>query len=211
MNAMSFENDIVIVSGLPRSGTSMMMRMLEAGGVTPLTDAARAADPDNPRGYYEYEPVKRLDEDSAWMALAVGKALKVVSFLLEHLPGEYHYSVIFMERAVEEVLASQRAMLLRRVAEGKLSATAADHEQLNEEDARLKQCYVKHLRKVSQWLAAQPNIRTLFVAHRTTLQAPGATVHEIVHFLDKDLNMDAMKKAVEPQLYRQRAHPQKQD
>jgi hypothetical protein len=106
---------VVVVSGLPRSGTSLMMQMLEAGGITVLTDGIREPDEDNPRGYYEFERVKALPKgDYEWLESARGKAVKVVSALLEYLPPEYNYKVIFMHRRMEEILASQRKMLIRR-------------------------------------------------------------------------------------------------
>jgi hypothetical protein len=106
---------ITIVSGLPRSGTSMMMKMIEAGGIPPLTDAIRAADEDNPKGYYEFERVKQMDKgDVAWVADAPGKSVKVISALLKHLPPGYDYRVIFVQRNMAEILASQRKMLTHR-------------------------------------------------------------------------------------------------
>ncbi|HSJ55892.1 MAG TPA: sulfotransferase family protein, partial [Anaerolineae bacterium] len=95
-------NAIVIVSGLPRSGTSMMMKMLEAGGVRVLTDYERTADEDNPKGYYEFERVKQIEHDREWLPEACGKAVKMVSALLKHLPADYYYKVIFMRREMEE-------------------------------------------------------------------------------------------------------------
>src|SRR5262245_57703089 len=114
-SAMSSEEPafITIVSGLPRSGTSLMMRMLEAGGMPVLVDNIRAADEDNPAGYYEFEPVKQTSADNAWVKLAVGKAVKVVYRLLYDLPAGFRYRVLFMQRDMAEVLASQRKMLER--------------------------------------------------------------------------------------------------
>ncbi|HNY87520.1 MAG TPA: hypothetical protein PKN23_13545, partial [Candidatus Hydrogenedentes bacterium] len=106
--------EIVVVSGLPRSGTSMMMRMLAAGGMPLFTDGVRAADSDNPLGYFEHEAVKRLREDASWVPGAAGKAVKVVSALLPALPEGFQYRVILMRRPLEEVLASQRRMFGRR-------------------------------------------------------------------------------------------------
>jgi hypothetical protein len=104
--------DIVVVSGLPRSGTSMMMQMLEAGGLPILTDGERVADADNPRGYYEYAPAKRLMTDRTWLPAADGKAVKIVAQLLPYLPPAPHrFRVIFMKRDLGEVLASQQVML----------------------------------------------------------------------------------------------------
>lgn len=197
-------NDVVIVSGLPRSGTSMMMRMLEAGGIPPFTDTLREADPDNPRGYYEYEPVKRLDKDASWMGDAVGHALKVISSLLIHLPAEYHYSVIFVNRILEEVLASQQAMLARRVVQGEISAEAIAPERLEAEHRVLRRSYALHLRQTRQWLQEQSNVRVLLVEHRETVNNPQQTASAINIFLGGNLNETTMASAVEHQLYRQR-------
>src|SRR5262245_34520180 len=105
---------IVVVSGLPRSGTSLMMQMLQAGGMPLLTDDLRPADTNNPKGYWEYEPVKRLQQDNTWMHKAEGKAVKVISVLLQYLPPQHTYKIIFMQRPMQEVLASQTVMLERR-------------------------------------------------------------------------------------------------
>ena len=106
---------IIVVSGLPRSGTSMLMKMLDAGGVPPLTDNIRTADEDNPKGYYEFERVKALDKgDTAWVADAHGKSVKVISALLKHLPADQSYRVVYVRRNMDEILASQRKMLVRR-------------------------------------------------------------------------------------------------
>ena len=93
------DRDVVtIVSGLPRSGTSMMMKMLEAGGIELLIDRVRVADADNPKGYYEFERVKQIETDQAWLPEAQGKAVKMISALLRHLPADCRYRIIFMER-----------------------------------------------------------------------------------------------------------------
>src|SRR3989442_4789242 len=105
---------IVIVSGLPRSGTSLMMQMLQAGGMSLLKDDLRPPDADNPNGYWEYEPVKRLQQDNSWIPKAEGKAVKVVSALLQYLPPQHTYKIIFMQRPMREIMASQTVMLERR-------------------------------------------------------------------------------------------------
>ena len=108
------EKFVTVVSGLPRSGTSMMMKMIEAGGIAPLTDKIRRADDDNPKGYFEFERVKKMpDGDTAWVEDAQGKAVKVIAALLEYLPQEYTYKVLFMRRSMDEILASQKQMLIR--------------------------------------------------------------------------------------------------
>src|SRR5512146_1952133 len=133
---------IIVVSGLPRSGTSMMMKMLAEGGLPVLTDSIRTADEDNPNGYFELEQVKQLAEgQKAWLANANHKLVKVISALLEHLPPEHHYKVLFMERQIPEILASQRKMLARR------------NETSNISDAEMESQFREHLKVVKYWLA----------------------------------------------------------
>src|SRR5215470_815323 len=143
---------ITVVSGLPRSGTSMMMNMLAAGGMPVLTDALRAADEDNPRGYFELQKVKQLDKDNPWLREARGKALKIVSPLLKHLPRDYSYRIIFMLRDLNEILASQNQMLIRR---GEPTDTIADE--------KMAQMFRKHLSDIEKWLGEQANISVLYV------------------------------------------------
>lgn len=197
---------IVVVSGLPRSGTSMMMRMLEQGGIEVLTDAVRSADSDNPRGYYEFEPVKRMREDTAWLHQAVGKAVKVISFLLQELPPAFSYKVIFMNRNLEEVLASQRAMLSHRVETAEPEETPGEEQRIAEEDARLRDLYTRHLQQTRLWLQKQPNMSVLDVDHRATLQQPRDVAARVNPFLGGRMNEAAMAQAVYPELYRQRQH-----
>lgn len=185
---------IYIVSGLPRSGTSMMMKMLEAGGLEILTDNIRTADDDNLQGYYEFEQVKQLKEgDIAWVGDAQGKVVKVISALLEHLPSEYSYKVIFMEREMMEILASQRKMLERR---GKTGNPA--------EDGKFAELYGKHLEKVKAWLGAQPNMDVLFVRYNDLLKAPAEFAAKSAEFLGIPLDTPAMIAVPQEQFYRQR-------
>jgi hypothetical protein len=185
---------VTIVSGLPRSGTSMMMKMLEAGGLPPLTDEIRTADKDNPKGYYEFERVKKMpDGDKAWMVEARGKSVKVISALLEHLPPEYSYKIIFMRRNMTEILASQKKMLIRQ---GKPTDKVSDEE--------LAKMYEKHLAKVQAWLATQPNVSTLDVDYNMLLENPRQYLEQIQQFLGTPLNVDNMGNVVDPALYRQR-------
>jgi hypothetical protein len=185
---------IVLVSGLPRSGTSMMMKMLQAGGISPLTDALREADRDNPKGYFEFERVKQLDKgDTAWLPKAEGKAVKVISALLEHLPAEYDYKVIFMERHMPEVLASQRKMLVHR---------GEDAEGMDDE--RMAQLFGKHVAKIKSWLAQQPNFAVLYVHYSDVLANPEAQALRVCNFLASNLNHEAMVEVVDPDLYRNR-------
>jgi hypothetical protein len=185
---------ITIVSGLPRSGTSMMMKMLEAGGLPPLTDNLRLADDDNPKGYYEFERVKKMpDGDTSWVGEAQGKAVKVISALLEHLPSEYSYRVLFMERKVEEILASQKQMLIRS---GKPTGEVTDEQ--------LAEMYGKHLDKVTTWLAEQPNFSVLYLDYGAMLAEPEKYAEQVNDFVGSPLDVDKMAGVVDPELYRQR-------
>ena len=184
---------ITIVSGLPRSGTSMMMKMLEAGGMEPLTDELREPDRDNPKGYYEFERVKQLEHDKGWLPDAEGKVVKIISQLLQHLPADYAYQVIFMRRRMEEILASQERMLMRRGEESK---------QISDE--RLAALFRKHLEHVQAWLERQPNFEVTYVSYNRVLEKPRQEARRIDAFLDEDLDVDAMAEVVDPSLYRQR-------
>jgi len=188
------DQPIIIVSGLPRSGTSMMMRMLEAGGLELVTDGIRKADDDNPRGYYEYERVKKIEEDSSWVPDCRGKAVKMVSMLLYHLPKEFHYKVIFMRRKMPEVLASQRRMLEHR---GEQGAKVGDEE--------MAKLFEKHLKQIGEWLAQQPNIEVLYVNYNDVVQDPKQHAPIVNEFLGGTLDTEKMVQVVERQLYRQRA------
>ncbi|HXG31249.1 MAG TPA: sulfotransferase domain-containing protein [Thermodesulfobacteriota bacterium] len=185
---------ITVVSGLPRSGTSMMMKMLEAGGLPVLTDNVREADPDNPKGYYEFERVKKLDKgDQEWLEEAQGKAVKIISELLKYLPPRYRYRVIFINRKMEEILASHRKMLKNR--------GVFEDEIPDEEMARL---FNIHLKKVGDWLEAQPNISVLYVDYNELLAEPTPQLREINRFLGNKLDVEKMAEVVDPTLYRNR-------
>jgi len=184
---------IAIVSGLPRSGTSLMMQMLEAGGMQLLTDGARAPDADNPRGYLEFEPVKRTGQDASWVALAQGKAVKVVYPLLRDLPRGYQYRVIMMRRDVNEVVASQRAMLERR------GRTGADVS-----DARMAEIFEEEMRSILGWLSRQLGFEVLGVNYRDCLQRAAGVGAVVNSFLGGRLDESRMVAAVDCSLYRQR-------
>ncbi|MCU0507119.1 MAG: sulfotransferase [Anaerolineae bacterium] len=184
---------IAVVSGLPRSGTSMMMRVLEAGGLAPLTDEIRAADVDNPRGYFEFERVKRLPQgDVAWLDEARGKCVKVISALLTYLPPTHRYDVIFMRRHLEEVLRSQRKMLERR------------GQPAPDDDAAMSALLEEHAASVRQWAASQPNIALLEVDYNAMMAAPTTFVAQVRELLGVDLEATAMAAAVDATLYRNR-------
>ena len=196
---------ITIVSGLPRSGTSMMMQMLEAAGMEVATDGRRIADSDNPNGYYELDAVKRLRKDSSFLKSIVGQVVKVVSPLIPFLPPNYDYRVILMERDLDEIMASQRVMLDRQ---GRGDIRRAD-------DVALARAYRRQLEKVNLWLADQANVRTCFVSHRQALTSPGETGLAVSKFLDesgafqgmtneskaRELAATRMAAVVDPHLY----------
>jgi hypothetical protein len=184
---------VTIVSGLPRSGTSMMMRMLEAGGMPLLTDNLRAADEDNPRGYYEFEPVKQIDQDPSWVQQARGRAVKMISALLKYLPPDLSYKVIFMRRSMPEILASQRQMLLRR---------GEPTDEISDE--RMTDIFQRHLSQVEAWLDAEPYLEVLYVQYDQVVQDPLGESERVSAFLGLQLNVARMVSTVDPELYRQR-------
>ena len=184
---------IIIVSGLPRSGTSMMMRMLAEGGLPIITDELRRADDDNPNGYFELEVVRQLKEgDSAWLREMNGRGVKVISALLEYLPEEYQYKIIFMERDSRENLASQKKMLDHRGQTSKLS------------DEEMEQQFQTHLAAMKPWLVRQPNMEVLYVNYNALMSEPESYCEEIVNFLDIPLNQSRMLAVPDRQLYRNR-------
>ena len=184
---------VVVVSGLPRSGTSMMMKMLEAGGLEIVTDRLRRADIDNPNGYYELEAVKQLPEgQTAWLKGAPGKVVKVISALLEYLPPGYHYKVIFMERTMGEVLQSQQKMLTNRQEESKAG------------DLEMQAQFAKHVAAAKYWLARQPNIEVLYVDYNRMLAAPAADCLRVANFLGMGLDVEKMQGVPNQELYRNR-------
>ena len=185
---------VLIVSGLPRSGTSMMMKMLEAGGLQPLTDNIRTADDDNPKGYYEFEPVKALRMgDFGWLRDAGGKVVKVIATLLPYLPENYSYRVIFIHREMGEILASQKKMLLNR---------GEDPDKISDDD--MARIYEKHLRQVDDWLQAHPNIQRIDVNYNQMIRNPVPDIERINQFLGGILDTQKMSEAVDVSLYRQR-------
>jgi hypothetical protein len=184
---------ITIVSGLPRSGTSMMMKVLEAGGLEIFTDNQRTADEDNPKGYYELEDVKALkDGKSDWMQDAPGKAVKVISSLLEYLPSNYKYKIVFMRREIAEILASQKQMLIRR------------GESSDGDDQKMAEMFQEHLKRVRVWLANQPNMDILYVDYNALMAAPDPEVKAVAEFLDLTEKLDAMLSVPDKKLYRQK-------
>jgi hypothetical protein len=185
---------VTVVSGLPRSGTSMAMQMLRAGGMPVLVDDARPADADNPAGYLEYAPVLATARDASWVAQAPGKAVKVIYALLRHLPPGFAYRVLWMRRNLDEVIASQQAMLARR--------GAVPSEGLSQR--RLAAVFAAQLAEAEAWLAQQPSFQLLAVDHAELLEAPQRVAGEICGFLSGRLDAAAMATCVDPALRRQR-------
>ncbi len=185
---------ITIVSGLPRSGTSLMMQMLVAGGMAALTDDERKPDPDNPRGYLEWKRIKQLPNDPDCIAEAEGKVVKVISRLLLSLPRGHDYRVIFMERPMPEVLASQDEMLRRR----------GTFKQ-GTDSAAIAAAFEKHLGEVYAWLDSKDYVKSLRVPYSHVLTKPLETGRRVSEFLEIDLNVDEMARQVDASLYRNRA------
>jgi hypothetical protein len=184
---------ITIVSGLPRSGTSLMMQMLAAGGLPIVTDAVRSPDENNPRGYFEFESVKKLRLDSSWLGQARGHAIKIIHLLLRELPtdGRVSYRVLFMERAMNEILASQRRMLERA------GRHAAD-------DLVLARMFGAQLTQAKDWIAAHPCFSSISVDHRRLIEQPSVAAREVARFLGLELDTEKMAAAMDPALYRER-------
>jgi hypothetical protein len=192
-NSPGVRDYVTIVSGVPRSGTSMMLNMLAAGGLPILTDGIRSPDDDNPRGYLEWEKVKSLKQDATWVADAVGKGVKVIYHWIDDLPLAYRYCVIFMRRDLDEVLASQAAMLRRR---GK---SAADVD-----DATMRRLFEDELREIDAWLAGQPSFSVLKVDYAAVVASPLDEAARVAAFLGGNLDIEAMAGTVDPALYRRR-------
>jgi hypothetical protein len=189
------DDEIVIVSGLPRSGTSMMMKMLAAGGLDILSDGVREANEDNPGGFYEFERAKKLKEgDYAWLPEAQGKTVKVISALLPHLPENYNYKVIFMRRSLPEILASQRKMLLNR---------GEDPDEIP--DDKMAPLFEKHLAETLAWLDKQPNVQYVQVDYNRLLQSPEPSFQQLRELLGERVDLEPMSGVIDPSLYRQRS------
>lgn len=189
---------LVVVSGLPRSGTSLLMQMLDAGGWPVVTDAQRQADTDNPKGYYELERVKELDKsgDKSWLRAHRGQAIKIVSHFLVHLPHDLNYRVLFVLRDLDEILMSQRKMLQHR-------GEAAPGEAGDS----IKQRFDWHLRKSRYLLREQPNMEVLYLNYQEVVGNPQGEARRIERFLGGGLKLSSMESVVDSQLYRNRREP----
>ncbi len=187
----------VLVSGLPRSGTSVMMQMLEAGGLKVQTDGERAADLDNPKGYYEWEAIKQipknpklLDEEGL-----EGRAIKCISMLLPHMPPKHRYKVLFMTRPIEEVVVSQQAMVNRLATKG----AELDTEQL-------QRGLTAHRHEMCNWLRSAPHMEWIEIDYPTLVKDPQPVVARIVEFLGPDrlTTPEKMASVVDASLYRRK-------
>jgi hypothetical protein len=187
-------NFVTIVSGLPRSGTSMMMRMIDEGGIPALIDNIRKADEDNPKGYYEFEAVKKTRQDPSWLNGAGGKVVKMVHLLLLDLPKDREYRVVFMRRRLEEVIKSQNVMLQRK---GKATADLSEQQ--------IMAMFRQQMQQVEAYMKSYPNFKWLDVHYNELLANPKPWVDKLDEFLGGGMQTDKMLGVVDPTLYRQRA------
>jgi len=182
-----------IISGLPRSGTSLICKLLAAGGMSILSDGERRADVDNPRGYLEWERIKQLPKDPTCIAERKAKAVKVISQLLLSLPPEHQYRVIFMERPLPEVMVSQDEMLRRR---GTFDPSG--------DNSVVARAFQDHLYQIEVWFKVNPTWRCAECSTTSVLRAPKETAESIAKFLQVPLDVEAMARQVDETLYRQR-------
>lgn len=188
-------DEVVVVSGLPRSGTSMLMQMLAAGGLPLLVDDRRSADEDNPRGYFEYEPVKRLSQGNDWIHTARGKGVKIVAPLLRYVPLDERYRIILIDRDLDEVLASQQQMIERRGAATPESALGR---------ARLRDEFARQLAALRFRLIDWHGASVVRLDYAAAVQHPHATAEQVDAFLGGQLDVHAMAAAVDRELHRHR-------
>jgi hypothetical protein len=186
---------ITVVSGLPRSGTSLMMQMIVAGGMPALTDGLRAADENNPKGYFEWEAVKTLKDHPDAIAAAEGKVVKIVSAVLKQLPANREYRIVFMRRPLDEVVASQNKMLTRLGREVPSTPVSSVYA-----------AFEKHLNEIEGWLSRRANTTVLYQDHLALLDRPREEATRIAAFLGGNLNIDRMAAQVERSLHREKNH-----
>ena len=180
-------SSIYVVSGLPRSGTSMMMQLLNRGGLKILTDDLRVEDENNLKGYMEFEKVKRLNSDNSWIYQAEGKAIKVIAPLIQYLPNTFHYKIIFMQRDMHEMLVSQQKMLSK-------DATSIPKT--------LAETFRKQLQQIQTWISDRRNMDVLYVNYSDVIASPHKQIGIINSFLELNLNTAYMIEAVDKNLYR---------
>jgi predicted AlkP superfamily phosphohydrolase/phosphomutase/tetratricopeptide (TPR) repeat protein len=190
---IELKDPVIVVSGLPRSGTSLMMQMLEMGGIPVYADNTRTADENNPKGYYEHEAVKKLGKDKKWLADTTGKAVKIVSHFLPHLPAKYNYKVIFMLRDLSEVVRSQHKMLVR---------SGKHKEDLY--PGRLEIIFKNQLLRANAWFKANHNASVLYINHSDAIHNPLDTARKVQQFLGMKMDTEKMAVAIDPSLYREK-------
>ncbi|MBD3196862.1 MAG: sulfotransferase family protein [Candidatus Lokiarchaeota archaeon] len=185
----ALKDTLVVVSGIPRSGTSLMMQMLKAGGLDVLSDHQREPDENNPKGYLELTAVKSLDKDNSCLKGETGKAVKVISHLLKYVPEDQDYKVIFVNRNMSEILRSQEKMIGKE--ENRLSKV-------------LIKAFTKELKEVKEWAKERPNIEVLNVNYRKIIEKPSKQIQKIIDFLGIPLDKEKMERMIDPSLYRNR-------
>ncbi len=191
---MPIEKSIIVVSGLPRSGTSLMMQILQACGIPVLSDHSRPADEHNPRGYFEFQAVKTLKHDPTWLSMAVGKAVKIVSHLLFYLPNHFHYKIIFMLRHLDEVIHSQNKMLKNEKTNNVFNV-----------DPTLKIQLMTHLLKVHQWMQSQKQIEFVQIHFNQLFSTPESELLKLTHFLNIQCDLNNILPVLDSKLYRSRS------
>jgi hypothetical protein len=184
---------VTVVSGMPRSGTSLMMRMLDAGGIPALTDGSRAADSHNPNGYFEDARVRSLGRDAGWLEEARGRSVKIIYRLLRHLPAALEYRIVFMDRDLNEVYESQQDML----------ESSQDPAASQDRDSIIR-ALRREIETTKVWLAAQPNMRCIAVPYAELVREPPYWVRKVAQFLDGELDEPSMAACADPSLYRHR-------
>lgn len=181
-----------IVSGLERSGTSMMMQMLAAGEIPVAYTDSRKADMHNPRGYFELEGgkiINSLMKGIFPMEMYKGKFIKITAYGLSYLPTECTYKIIYMERNLEEVLDSMEKM----------------SQIIDQNREETKQSFMKLNEKVKKEITSKNNIAVLFVNYNEMLKDPQPNIEKICQFIGPyEYNREKMISVVDTHLYRQR-------
>ena len=186
---------IIVVSGLPRSSTAMMMKMLKEGGIQILSDDVKKPDDNNPQGYFEYDLVSKLPEGKTdWLEEAEGKVVKVISYFLHHLPPKHEYRVLFMERNFSEILKSQKKTIIE------------EKQKIHKKEDKMMEDYYKtHIKQTKEWLSLQPNFSVIYLSYNELVKNPNQDLSKLSNFLEHELNLDKMSKAIDQNLYRQRS------
>jgi predicted AlkP superfamily phosphohydrolase/phosphomutase/tetratricopeptide (TPR) repeat protein len=182
---------IIIVSGLPRSGTSLMMQILDKAGMTLFTDNSRIPDDNNPKGFFEHEAVKRLARDNTWLKETKGKVVKIIAPLLFALPEKFIYKIIFMNRNIHEVILSQQKMLTSegRAKEGTFSIS-------------LNNSFSNILKKVENWRERSHHVEILYIEHKELIKNPVIEINKVKQFLDFEVSAQELSKIIDRNLYR---------